>query len=77
MNDFAINTTFTDLAYEFRSGTRVTLSGEVEVECGRIPDTIEIDVRDAVEPKVVYRARVSTGHPLHRHVRLHVAGVDI
>ena len=77
MSRYATDTyAFNGLPYAFRSGTQVLLAGRVEVECGRIPDTIMIEVTDAVEPDITYSAHVSLGHPLHRHVREHVTKVD-
>ena len=78
MTRYATDTfAFRELPYAFSSGTRVLLAGRVAVECGRIPDMIEVDVTDAAEPEITYRAQIPLGHPMHRHVRMHVTGVDI
>ncbi len=76
--DFATDTyAFSELPYEFKSGTRILLSGRVAVECGCIPDTVQVVVADAVEPNVFYTTEIHRGHPIHRHIRMHVTGVDI
>lgn len=78
MSRFATDTyAFSRLPYAFQSGTQVLLAGRVDVECGRIPDTITIAVTDAAEPDLTYSAQVSLGHPLHRHVREYVTRVDM